>query len=60
MSQKLTVLIEVTIPDADRGDYDGISDAIPRLIRGHYGDISVIVEDAITSSVESEYALTEQ
>ena len=57
MSTKLTVHIEVIIGDADRSDYIGIADSIPELIRAHYGDISVTVVDAITSSVESEYSL---
>ena len=64
MSQKLTVHIEVIIPDAERSNYKGLVDAIPDLIkmdiRPRRDDVSVTVVDAITSDVESEYALSEQ
>ena len=67
MSQKLSVHIEVIIDDAERSDYDGITDAIPMLILGYcstkrnFGKtgISVTVEDAITSGTESEFTLRE-
>ena len=60
MSRKLSVHIEVTVGEGREIITDRIADSIPDLIRAHYGDIDVTVIDAITSSVESEYALTEQ
>ena len=60
MSQKVSIHIEVIIDSGDRSEYFAIANSIPELVRAHYGDISVTVEDAITSDVDSEFALTEQ